>query len=182
VSRADAAPRGPIAISSRPVAIALLAGWTAMVWGLCTADRIPHVPRYVWTPWVFNLGHAPLFGGWAALLAVSLRPGVCPGPAEARASGAAAPGRLANTAPDDDAWRDHRIWWAVALAGVVFGTLVEWRQAAIPGRTASALDVVTDAVGAFGVPWALATGALFTRRALAVFCAAGLAALVATYA
>jgi hypothetical protein len=40
--------------------------------------------------------------------------------------------------------------------------------------------VVTDSIGAFGVPWALSTGRLFSWRAVAVFLAAGAAALVAT--
>jgi hypothetical protein len=151
-----------IAIRSRPVALALLAAWTALVLDLCLSDHVPRVPRYPWAPWVWNLGHAPLFGGWAALLAVSLRPGRCPGPA---------PGER----------REHRAWLAAALAGVAFGTFVEWRQAHIPGRTASGLDVLTDAIGAFGVPWALATGALLTRRALAVLGVASLAALAATW-
>ncbi len=173
-----------IAIRSRLVAVLLFLCWTAMVWELCTTARMPRLPRYVWSPWIWNLGHAPLFGGWAALLAVSLRPGVCPGPAATSAaatSAVAATPAVARSAHDGDLLRDQRIWWAAALAGVAFGALIEWRQASVPGRTASALDVVTDAVGAFGVPWALATGALFTRRTLAVFGAAGLAALAATY-
>ena len=164
-----------IGISSRPVAAALLLAWTAMIWTVCTTRHVPHVPGYVWAPWAWNLGHAPLFGGFSALLAVTLAPGRCPGPRAPRGQEHAGSG-------DEAARRAERIWLAAALAGVAFGVLIEWRQASVPGRTASALDVVTDATGAFGVPWALATGALFTWRTLLVLVAAGIAAAFATWA
>jgi hypothetical protein len=152
-----------IALRSRPVAAALLLLWTAVVWKLCTADHVPLGPRYPWSPWLWNLGHAPLFGLWAALVALVVKPGRVAGPAQ-RVGGNGA----------------GRVWLLAASAGVLFGLLVEWRQAYIPGRTASALDVLTDAIGAFGVPWALATGALFSWRAVAVFVTAAAAALIAT--
>jgi hypothetical protein len=179
----SSAGTGAIGISSRPVAAALLAAWTAMIWTVCTTRHVPHVPSYAWVPWAWNLGHAPLFGGFSALLAVTLRPGRCPGPhVGAARRGATSPlARTAESPADADARRDARIWLAAALAGVVFGALIEWRQAYVPGRTASALDVVTDTMGAFGVPWALSTGSLLTWRTAVVFVAGGLAALAATY-
>ena len=81
-----------IGISSRPVAAALLLAWTAMIWTVCTTSHVPHVPSYAWVPWAWNLGHAPLFGGFSALLAVTLRPGRCPGPRVESRGPAAAPG------------------------------------------------------------------------------------------
>ena len=197
-----------IGISSRPVAAALLLAWSAMIWTVCTTSHVPHVPSYPWMPWAWNLGHAPLFGGFSALLAVTLRPGRCPGPrprshgspppsdrvpsGDATTGGRASPGAAAaggqassggavRAGASVAARRDERIWVAAALAGVAFGVLIEWRQSHVPGRTASLLDVATDAAGAFGVPWALATGALLTSRTLLVFVAAGIAAWAATY-
>jgi VanZ family protein len=68
----------------------------------------------------------------------------------------------------------------VAIA-VAYGVLVEWRQASIPRRVASGYDVLTDAVGALGVPWALATGALVSKRAVVVFLVALAVSAAGTY-
>jgi len=64
---------------------------------------------------------------------------------------------------------------------VTYGLLIEWRQAYIPGRVASGWDLLTDAIGALGVPWALSTGALFSGRAVAVFIGAAAMAAGATW-
>jgi hypothetical protein len=154
-----------IALRSRPLALGLAAGWAVLTWVLLTSKDAPVGPWYPWMPWVFNLSHAPLFGVQAALIGLTLRPGAVPGPD-------AVP-------PDRSARRAFLLGAALAL---LYGVLIEWRQAQVPGRTASGLDVITDGIGALGVPWALATGALLSRRALIVFVAASLAALLATYA
>jgi len=153
--------RSVIEVRSRTLAAIALVVWTVLIWQLCTTTRVPVSGRLMVMRWLTNLTHAPMFGVWAALLAVLLRPGVVPGP----------------DAPDS---RARRAFLAAAAFAILYGVLIEWRQASIPGRTASALDVVTDSVGALGVPWALATGVLFSRRAVGVFIVAAIAALLAT--
>ena len=59
--------------------------------------------------------------------------------------------------------------------------LLEGKQSGIPGRAASAWDVLTDSIGALGVPWALSTGVLLSGRAVAVFVAAAAMAAAATW-
>src|SRR4030095_2552468 len=53
--------------------------WAALVWELCTSTRVTHGHWYWWTPWAFNLAHAPLFGMQAALLGLALAPGAVEG-------------------------------------------------------------------------------------------------------
>jgi hypothetical protein len=154
-----------IALRSRTLALLLAVGWGVLVWTMLTSIKVAVGPWYPWMPWVWNLGHAPLFGVQAALIGLVLRPGRVPGPDAPRADGVA-----------------RRAFFVGAAIALVYGVLIEWRQAQVPGRHASGLDVITDAVGALGVPWALATGALFSRRALVVFLVASIAALLATYA
>jgi len=159
-----------IALRSRTLALLLAVGWAALVWTLLTSTKVKVGPWYPWMPWVWNLGHAPLFGVQAALIGLTLRPGRVPGP---DAPGSDAP-RAAHVA--------RRAFFLGAALALLYGVLIEWRQAQVPGRVASGFDVLTDGVGALGVPWALATGALFSRRAVLVFLIASVAALVATYA
>lgn len=73
---------------------------------------------------LLNLGHAPLFG-LLALLAVPLLPRV-------------------------EGWPRLDLRNRVALVGAVllYGLSDEWHQSRIPHRSASALDLVTDGVGA----------------------------------
>lgn len=152
-----------IALRSRTLAQLLAVGWAALTWTLLTSTKVSVGVWYPWMPWAFNLGHAPLFGVQAALIGLALHPGRVPGPA-----------------PDGGRAARRAFFFGAALA-LLYGVLIEWRQSQIPGRTASGLDVITDAIGALGVPWALASGFLFSRRALIVFVIASLAALVATY-
>jgi len=141
----------------------LLAGvlavlWAALVWELCTSTRVTHGHWYWWTPWAFNLGHAPLFGMLAALLGLALAPGAVDGGWRS----------LLRALPQPDGAR-RAAFFAVAGLAVAYGVTLEWVQSHIPGRTASGVDVLMDAIGALGVPWALSTGALFGRRAWVVF-------------
>ena len=145
------------------VRLRLLAGilavlWAALVWELCTSTRVTHGRWYWWTPWAFNLAHAPLFGMLAALLGLALAPGAVDGGWRS----------LLRAVPQPDDGR-RAAFLAVAGLAVAYGVVLEWVQSRIPGRTASGLDVAMDAVGAFGVPWALSTGVLFGRRAWLVF-------------
>jgi hypothetical protein len=153
-----------IRLSSRAVALLLLLAWGALIWWLMTRAKVAVGARWWWAPWARNLVHAPLFGGFAALAALALRPGRVPGPSADAARRA-----------------EHRAYLAAVLLALAYGVLIEWRQAHIPGRVASGWDVLTDAVGALGVPWALSTGALFTGRAVAVFVVAAVMAAAATW-
>jgi hypothetical protein len=142
----------------RLLAAVLACLWAALIWELCTSTRVTHGHWYWWTPWAFNLGHAPLFGMQAALLGLALAPGAIDGGWRS----------LLRAVPEPDGSR-RAAFLAMAGLAVAYGVLLEWVQSRIPGRTASALDVLMDAVGAFGVPWALSTGVLFGRRAWLVF-------------
>jgi|GEM_PF-5097438 len=140
--------------------------WAVLVWELCTSTRVTTGRWFWWTPWAFNLAHAPLFGVLAALTAVALRPAVEP----------ARPSELLRAVPSPDG-AGRSAFLLAAGAAVLYGAALEWVQAGIPGRRADGLDVVLDAAGALGVPWALASGALFGRRTWCVVAlAAGLAA------
>lgn len=139
--------------------------WGGLIWWLSsrTPEGIPGAGR-VW-PLVWNLGHAVLFG-LLALLLLPLAP---------REDGGARLGR--------------RELAAAGLAAVLYGLVDEWRQAGVPGRDASALDLVTDAVGVACVLWIAAYRARgdageagLRRRLLACaglcLAAAGLASVV----
>ncbi|MGQ0553181.1 MAG: VanZ family protein [Planctomycetota bacterium] len=142
--------------SSRLWLVLLLVAWSLLVWWLLTGARIRIAGTRWWGPWLTNFGHAPLFGVQAALLAVLLcRPG-------------------------DAAFRGGRALLAAVLA-MSYGVLLEWVQAHTPGRRASGLDALTDAVGAWGVPWALALGTWWNRRATVVLLSAALTAAAATW-
>ena len=135
--------------------------WMGLIWRLSSRSFEPAEPSFAFSV-LSNLVHAPLFGllalFWAALLAE--RP-----PGERSPLAAVGPGRA-----------------AVALALVVlYGIADEWHQSRVPGRDASALDVVTDAVAAAAtllvVLHVVRAGA--TERGLVARLLAGLAACVA---
>jgi hypothetical protein len=159
-----------IRLSSRPLALVLFVGWTALIWWLMTRAVVTVGEHRWWGPWARNLAHAPLFGMHAALAALLVRPGRVSGPVRGPASARDLAGRA-----------EHRAYLFGIAVAIGYGVLVEWRQAGIPRRVASGYDVVTDAVGALGVPWALASGALLTRRAVLVFLVAAAASALATY-
>ena len=49
-----------------------------------------------------------------------------------------------------------RRWWLVAaLVALTYSMLLEWRQLGLEHRSGSVIDLLTNAVGAFGMPWAL---------------------------
>jgi len=153
-----------IRLGSRPIALLLLVAWSGLIWWLMTRAKVTVAERWWWGPWLRNLIHAPLFGVHAALAALTLRPGAVPGPS-------AEPARR----------DDRRAFLVAAAIAVAYGLLIGWKQSGIPGRAASAWDVLTDAIGALGMPWALSTGALLSGRAVAVFVAAAAMAAAATW-
>lgn len=153
-----------IRLGSRPLALLLLVGWTALIWWLMTRAKVTVGERWWWGPWARNLAHAPLFGVHAALAALTVRPGAVPGPS-------AEPARRA----------ERRAFLIAAAVAVGYGLLIEWKQSMIPGRVASGWDLLTDSIGALGVPWALSTGALISGRAVAVFVAAAAMSAAATW-
>ena len=175
----------------------LLAALAALAWGLlilelCTTTKVKTGTWFLLAPWLFNLSHAPLFGTLAAFLGLALRAGPepasaptpAPTPAPRSASsvgGAAGAWRalLARVPSPDGAAR--AAFGLAAVLAVCYGIAIEWIQAGIPGRSASVLDVLTDTVGALGVPWALSSGRVFGARALVVFVAAGAAAAWSTW-
>ncbi|MHC5211939.1 MAG: VanZ family protein [Planctomycetota bacterium] len=156
-----------IRLPSRILALALLVGWTALIWWLMTGARVSVGERTWWGLWARNMTHAPLFGVHAALAALVVRPGRVPGPVAGERS---REGRA-----------EHRAFLVGVAVAVAYGLLVEWRQASLPRRVASGYDLLTDAVGALGVPWALATGALFSKRAVVVFVLAAAVSAAAAF-
>jgi VanZ family protein len=78
--------------------------------------------------------------------------------------------------------RSAWIGFAVAL---LYGASDEWHQSLVPGRSASLADWLTDAAGAAGALWLVATPAderIARRRLLAVLAAVAAAASLATIA
>lgn len=153
-----------IRLGSRSAALALWLAWTGLIWWLMTGAKVTVGEHVWWGHWARNLIHAPLFGLHAALAALVLRPGAVPGPS---AEAARRP--------------EHRAYLLAVAVALTYGLLIEWRQAHIPGRTSSSWDLLTDAIGALGVPWALSTGALVTGRAMVVFMLAAAMSAGATW-
>jgi VanZ family protein len=139
---------------ARTVAVVLLVVWTVVIWQLLTSPRVGTRAWYPWMPYVRNFAHAVLFGVQALLIGWSLRPG--------------------------PVGRPLALWLAASGLALAYGGLTEWRQAVLPERTASWIDVGTDAIGAFGLPWALSTGRVFSGRLALVLVAAAAASIWAT--
>lgn len=110
---------------------AFAAIWGALITWLSSQPSISDRPHGIGAHVLFNSGHAPLFGVFAAgvafaIAAPSLRP--LPGVAACAAGLAAA---------------------------VAFGAVDELHQSFVAGRTSSWTDVATDAVGAAITLWGL---------------------------
>jgi VanZ family protein len=130
----------------RPLTALLLVVWSTLVWWALTSTRVGTGPLFPGSAFVFNLGHAGLFGLQALLLGSLLRPGVI--------------------------GKDPRPWLLASCTALLYSGVLEWRQGFIDGRSASGFDLVTNAVGAFGVPWVLSQERFFTWRLGLVACAA----------
>lgn len=138
----------------RLVSALLVLAWSAGIYAALTTTRLGSGSWFPGSRYVFNLGHAGLFAVEALLLGALLRPGPVARP----------PGPWLLAA-----------WLALAYSGVL-----ELVQAGIPGRHGSWADMLSNAVGAFGAPWALAAEGPTARRLGLVAVAALLAAAVAT--
>lgn len=118
-----------------PLALLIVVLWGLVIWDL-SSTRVP-LPRGPHLGWEFlsNLAHAPLFGLlalWVAAVVLRERDGGWPRPSRARD--------------------------ALVLGSVLaYGVLDELHQSRVPGRDASALDVLTDVVGAAVVLWIVRT-------------------------
>lgn len=112
--------------------IALVVAWGGMIWVFSARTFTkPAHPSFLFEV-LSNLAHAPLFGVLALFLAaLLLRPLVERG------------------WPRFEAVRAG----AVLLLTVLYGVIDEWHQSRTPGRDSSALDLVTDLVGACAVLW-----------------------------
>jgi VanZ family protein len=136
-----------------PLALLIVALWIVAIWDL-SSHRVP-IPKgkSLWWEFLSNLAHAPLFGVltlWIAAVLLRERDGAWPRP------------RLGRSA----------LVFACVLA---YGVLDELHQSHVPGRDASALDVLTDGVSAAMVLWIVRTlgderreGVLYARLALGV--------------
>jgi len=117
-----------------PLVLALFAplAWGVMIWRLSSHSiPLPAESPLFWEL-VSNLAHAPLFGILTLLVAaVLLRPAAWPSPGAAR------------------------LVPILALV-VAYGITDEWHQSTVPGRDASALDVLTDLVASVQVLWIVA--------------------------
>lgn len=133
-----------------PLPLALLLGvlWALVIWDL--SSQATPLRTGVSPTWelLSNLAHAPVFGVLALFLGAALlreRDGDWPRPRAARIA-------------------------LVLLLTAGYGAVDEWHQGRVPGRDASALDALTDLVGAALVLWiayGLGRGALRERELLA---------------
>jgi VanZ family protein len=108
--------------------IPLAALWGGFIWELSSRPGASEPPN-PWKVWLFNSAHAPLFGLVAFWLLVAF--------------------------PREEGWprvgkRLALVAWGTALA---YAVVDELHQSTTPGRDASALDVLTDAVGAACTLW-----------------------------
>jgi len=124
----------------RPLAWALVFGWMGGVWWLsATTIDLPLPEDARWRPLFTNLGHAPLFGVLALLLAGALLgPSVSSDPASG-------PGALPVLSPTRAL--------VIGLWAGTWGIVDEWHQSRVPGRDATVLDVATDLVGVLCTLW-----------------------------
>lgn len=108
-----------------PAALAVFViSWTILITWLSSQPSRKDDPSGLATHLLFNTGHAPLYGIWAAGFAFFL--------------GARTRRPTPGTAV---------IFVAIVAAGL-YGTMDEIHQCYVPGRTGSWTDVVTDTVGA----------------------------------
>jgi hypothetical protein len=163
----------------RAVSAAFPVAWAALVWWASEqSDGVSSgwpLPPWL-AAWLHDLAH-PFVFGLLALLLVPLLPRTAQGPAHEPARG---PGPWV-------AWSRAR-GAAVFAAVVAYGFVDELHQAHVPGRTASFLDLFSDAMGAGSVLAVIAyvsrpdarRAGLWTRLGLAlVLCCAAAAASTA---
>ncbi len=149
----------------RAGAALLVLGWMALIWSVSSIEYGPGNGLLGRIKFLANLGHAPEFGLLALWLVL--------------------------LSPRRDGWvvvSAARAWmlWAVSLG---YAVVDELHQRSVPGRDATAYDVLTDAVGAACVLWIVryvgSSGAsergLWKRLALGVLACLLSAALAANH-
>lgn len=125
-----------------PAVLALL--WCSLIWASSSTTIVTGHPGFLLRV-VANLTHAPLFGILALLLTAALVP--------RGGSPAAGPTPADEPRPWPGlGWRSVLVVFLVAL----YGAVDEWHQSHTKGRDSSALDVLTDLVGAACVVWIVA--------------------------
>lgn len=102
--------------------------WAGFIWHLSSQPGAP-LPPNPWKGWLYNSAHAPLFGLIVFWLLIAF--------------------------PRERGWprtgkRAVLLAWGVALA---YAVVDELHQSSTPGRDASGLDVLTDALGAACTLW-----------------------------
>jgi hypothetical protein len=138
----------------RRLTATLLVVWSLAIAWLMLSPKVEDL-AFTGSSYVNNLAHAVLFGFEALLLGLLWRPG--------------------------EVGRPARVWWAAGLLALLYAGLLEWRQSFMPGRTASMIDMLTDAIGSLGTPYALADGRLICPRTIGIAVAALAAAALATW-
>ena len=134
-----------IGVWGRPLGLALLLGWSGTIWWALTTTRMGTGPLFPGSSFVFNVGHAVIFAVEALLIGRVLQPEARPG---------------------------HGRWLIASALAWTYSGALEWRQGFIEGRQSSVADLLTNAIGAFGVPWMLADREKRVgRTALVVFAA-----------
>jgi VanZ family protein len=131
----------------------VLLAWSAAIWWALTSTRLTDGPLFPGASFVFNVGHAVIFAVEALLIAWVLQPAARPG---------------------------HGRWLMASLLAWSYSGALEWRQGSIEGRQSSVADMLTNAIGAFGVPWMLSDPEARTRRAVLVGVAALASAMLDT--
>ncbi len=104
--------------------LAFVVLWSVLVTWLSAQPAAGEGPSPQITRLLFNAGHAPLFGIWAAGVAFWLA------------------ARTPRPLPD------LRFGLAALAATALFGAVDEWHQSNVDGRTSSWTDVATDCIGA----------------------------------
>lgn len=138
----------------RPLAVLALLTWSAAVAWLMLSRKATDLPLAA-SSYVNNLGHAVVFGVESLLIGGLLAPGPVGRPA--------------------------RRWTQAALLALAYSAALEWGQGQVSGRHSGWEDMVTNAVGAFGAPWALRAGPGQVRRLVLAALAALAAAALATW-
>jgi hypothetical protein len=123
----------------RFLGLVLLLLWSGAIWWGLTTTRVSDTAWFPGSGLVFNLGHAVLFGVEALLLGWVLHPEERPG---------------------------HGRWLLASTLAWLYSAGLEGRQGFLDGREASLADLLTNAIGAFGVPWMLADRTTRARRAV----------------
>ena len=110
----------------RPLAALLLAAWTYVLFAVLTSTKVGDAVRFPGSHFLFNAGHAGLFGLQALLVGTLLRPG---------------PVR-----------REAGPWLVASAVALAYSGWIELVQGGIEGRSASWADLATNTVGAFHTP------------------------------